>query len=57
MRRVERRHIDTGKNPEIARQRVATNDRPNAELIQGSRGQARTIVPSLDELSRETVIP
>jgi len=47
MRRVTERHISTGKDPEIARKRVATNDRPNAELIHESRGQASLIVPSL----------
>ncbi len=33
-RRVMNRHVATGKSPEVAAHRVATNDRPNAELVQ-----------------------
>ncbi|KAL3702133.1 hypothetical protein R1sor_020155 [Riccia sorocarpa] len=47
MRRVERRHVVTGKPPDVAKWRVAYNDRPNAELIQESKGNADLVIPSL----------
>ena len=47
MQRVIERHVSTGRVLEAAQKRVATNDRPNAELIHGTRGRARLKVPSL----------
>jgi len=47
MRRVEKRHIATGKPPEIAKWRVGYNDRPNAELIELSKCNADLIIPSI----------
>lgn len=47
MRRVERRHVATGKAPDYAKQRVVYNDRPNAELIALTKKNADLIIPSI----------
>ena len=36
-----------GVPPQVAAQRVATNDRPNAELVAATRAYADVVVPSL----------
>ena len=46
MERVRQRQIADGRDPDIVRRRVETNDRPNAELIAKTRRLARMIVPS-----------
>jgi pantothenate kinase len=46
MERVLQRQIADGRDLDVARRRVETNDRPNAELIAKTRGLARVIVPS-----------
>ncbi|KAI4341761.1 hypothetical protein MLD38_026445 [Melastoma candidum] len=48
MQRVLKRHILTGKPPEVAQWRVEYNDRPNAELIMESKKNADLIVRSID---------
>ncbi|URE17692.1 Phosphoribulokinase / Uridine kinase family [Musa troglodytarum] len=40
MERVLKRHISTGKKPDVAKWRIEYNDRPNAELIMGSKKNA-----------------
>eukprot|EP00245_Coleochaete_scutata_P010387 TRINITY_DN3626_c0_g1_i1.p1 TRINITY_DN3626_c0_g1~~TRINITY_DN3626_c0_g1_i1.p1 ORF type:complete len:302 (+),score=50.08 TRINITY_DN3626_c0_g1_i1:74-907(+) len=47
MERVERRHVSTGKPPDVARWRVEYNDRPNAILISATSKHADLIIPSL----------
>ncbi|CAM6093036.1 unnamed protein product [Calypogeia fissa] len=56
MRRVERRHVLTGKPPEIAKWRVAHNDRPNAELIQQSKWNADLWIQSIPLTVSDPVI-
>lgn len=46
MERVERRHVATGKKPEVAKWRIGYNDRPNAELVVLTRNKADVIIPS-----------
>lgn len=46
MERVFRRQTAIGLAPEVSRGRIAGNDRPNAELVLGSRCNARVVVPS-----------
>ncbi|XP_010278161.1 PREDICTED: putative uridine kinase C227.14 [Nelumbo nucifera] len=48
MNRVLKRHISTGKPPDIAKWRIAYNDRPNAELINKSKKNADLIIRSVD---------
>ncbi|XP_057438599.1 putative uridine kinase C227.14 [Lotus japonicus] len=48
MQRVLKRHISTGKPPDIAKQRVENNDRLNAELIMKSKKNADLIIKSVD---------
>ncbi|KAK1287791.1 hypothetical protein QJS10_CPB19g01111 [Acorus calamus] len=48
MQRVLKRHISTGKTPDIASWRVEYNDRPNAELIMTSKKNADLVIRSVD---------
>lgn len=48
MERVVKRHISTGRAPDVARWRVEYNDRPNAELIMKSKKNADLIIKSID---------
>ncbi|OEL31185.1 putative uridine kinase [Dichanthelium oligosanthes] len=48
MQRVLRRHIATGKEPDVAAWRISYNDRPNAELIMESRKNADLVIRSVD---------
>ncbi|XP_021897975.1 putative uridine kinase C227.14 [Carica papaya] len=48
MQRVLRRHISTGKPPDVAKCRIEYNDRPNAELIMKSKKNADLIIRSVD---------
>ncbi|KAL7113018.1 hypothetical protein ACP275_04G036800 [Erythranthe tilingii] len=48
MERVLRRHISTGKPPDVAKWRIDYNDRPNAELIIKSKQRADLIIKSVD---------
>ncbi|MQL84969.1 hypothetical protein Taro_017473 [Colocasia esculenta] len=48
MQRVVKRHISTGKTPDIAKWRVDYNDRPNAELIMKSKKNADLVIKSVD---------
>lgn len=48
MQRVLKRHIATGKEPEVAAWRISYNDRPNAELIMESRKNADLVIRSVD---------
>uniref|UniRef100_A0A7N0SVI7 Phosphoribulokinase/uridine kinase domain-containing protein n=1 Tax=Kalanchoe fedtschenkoi TaxID=63787 RepID=A0A7N0SVI7_KALFE len=48
MQRVLKRHIFTGKPPDVAKWRVEYNDRPNAELILHSKKNADLIIKSID---------
>lgn len=48
MQRVLKRHISTGKPPDIAKQRIENNDRLNAELIMKSKKNADIIIKSVD---------
>lgn len=48
MQRVLRRHILTGKEPDIAKWRIEYNDRPNAELIMKSKKNADLVIKSVD---------
>ncbi|KAH1194966.1 putative uridine kinase [Glycine max] len=48
MQRVLKRHISTGKPPDIAKQRIENNDRLNAELIMKSKKNADIIIKSID---------
>ncbi|XP_051118732.1 putative uridine kinase C227.14 [Andrographis paniculata] len=50
MERVRRRHISTGKPPDVAKWRIDYNDRPNAELIMKSKNKADLIIKSVDFL-------
>ncbi|KAL8214991.1 hypothetical protein R6Q57_004440 [Mikania cordata] len=47
MERVLKRHISIGNTPEIAKQRIEYNDRPNAELIFKSKKNADLIIKSV----------
>ncbi|TKW29465.1 hypothetical protein SEVIR_3G396100v4 [Setaria viridis] len=48
MQRVLKRHIATGKEPDVAAWRISYNDRPNAELIMESRKDADLVIRSVD---------
>ncbi|PKA56817.1 Uridine kinase-like protein 5 [Apostasia shenzhenica] len=48
MQRVLKRHIATGKAPDVAKWRIDYNDRPNAELIMKSKRKADLIIKSVD---------
>lgn len=48
MQRVLRRHISTGKPPDVAKWRIEYNDRPNAELVMKSKTNADLIIKSVD---------
>ncbi|PKI64068.1 hypothetical protein CRG98_015512 [Punica granatum] len=48
MQRVLKRHISTGKPPDVAKWRIEHNDRPNAELIMKSKKNADLIIRSID---------
>ncbi|XP_078150003.1 P-loop containing nucleoside triphosphate hydrolases superfamily protein [Carex rostrata] len=48
MERVLKRHISTGKGPDVAAWRIGYNDRPNAELIMKSKNKADLVIPSID---------
>lgn len=50
MQRVLKRHISTGKAPDVAKWRIDYNDRPNAELIMKSKKDADLVIKSVDEL-------
>ncbi|XP_004247213.1 putative uridine kinase C227.14 isoform X1 [Solanum lycopersicum] len=50
MQRVLKRHISTGKSPNVAKWRIDYNDRPNAELIMKSKNNADLVIKSIDEL-------
>ncbi|GJX23384.1 putative uridine kinase [Tanacetum coccineum] len=47
MERVLKRHIGTGNTPELAKQRIEYNDRPNAELVCKSKKNADLIIKSI----------
>lgn len=47
MGRVFQRQTGIGLTPDESRQRIAGNDRPNAELIARTKGRASLLVPSL----------
>lgn len=48
MERVLKRHISTGKAPDVAKWRIEYNDRPNAELIMKSKKNADLVISSVD---------
>ncbi|PON95020.1 P-loop containing nucleoside triphosphate hydrolase [Trema orientale] len=48
MQRVLKRHISTGKPPDVAKWRIEYNDRPNAELIIKSKSNADLVIKSVD---------
>ncbi|KAB1208853.1 hypothetical protein CJ030_MR6G011289 [Morella rubra] len=48
MQRVLKRHIATGKTPDVANWRIEYNDRPNAELIIKSKKNADLVIKSVD---------
>ncbi|KAK6141609.1 hypothetical protein DH2020_024644 [Rehmannia glutinosa] len=48
MQRVLKRHVSTGKPPDVAKWRIDYNDRPNAELIIKSSKNADLIIKSVD---------
>ncbi|GAB2302239.1 hypothetical protein Dimus_036256 [Dionaea muscipula] len=48
MQRVVKRHISTGKHPDVAKWRVEYNDRPNAEMVMKSKKNADLIIRSID---------
>ncbi|KAK9087148.1 hypothetical protein Syun_029542 [Stephania yunnanensis] len=48
MQRVLKRHISTGKSPDVAKWRIEYNDRPNAELINKSKKNADLVIRSVD---------
>ncbi|PRQ25976.1 putative uridine kinase [Rosa chinensis] len=48
MQRVLKRHIATGKPPDVAKWRIEYNDRPNAETIIKSKKNADLIIKSID---------
>lgn len=46
MQRVFERQTAIGVTPEQSRVRIATNDRPNGELVRATRHNAQVVVPS-----------
>nr|CAB3466417.1 unnamed protein product [Digitaria exilis] len=48
MQRVLKRHIATGKEPDVAAWRISYNDRPNAELIMESKKNADLVIRSVN---------
>ncbi|KAL5206881.1 hypothetical protein ABZP36_035090 [Zizania latifolia] len=48
MQRVLKRHVATGKEPDVAAWRISYNDRPNAELIIKSKKAADLVIRSVD---------
>ncbi|RVX20903.1 putative uridine kinase C227.14 [Vitis vinifera] len=48
MERVVKRHVSTGKPPDIAKWRIEYNDRPNAELIIKSKKNADLVIRSVN---------
>ncbi|OMP08823.1 Phosphoribulokinase/uridine kinase [Corchorus olitorius] len=48
MQRVLKRHISTGKPPDVAQWRIDYNDRPNAELIMKSKKNADLVIRSIN---------
>lgn len=46
MQRVYERQVAIGVAPETSRVRIASNDRPNGELVNATRHVARVLVPS-----------
>ncbi|KAK6937603.1 Phosphoribulokinase/uridine kinase [Dillenia turbinata] len=48
MERVRKRHISTGKPPELAKWRIEYNDRPNAELVNRFKHNADLVIRSID---------
>lgn len=48
MTRVLKRHISTGKLPDVAKWRIDYNDHPNAELIMKTKKNADLIIKSVD---------
>ncbi|XP_006664714.2 putative uridine kinase C227.14 isoform X2 [Oryza brachyantha] len=48
MQRVLKRHVATGKEPDVAAWRISYNDRPNAELIIKSKKTADLVIGSVD---------
>jgi hypothetical protein len=46
MQRVFERQTAIGVAPEQSRVRIATNDRPNGELVNATRHNAQVVVPS-----------
>ncbi|WOL08903.1 uridine kinase [Canna indica] len=48
MQRVLKRHISTGKEPDVAKWRIEYNDRPNAELIMATKKNADLVIKSVD---------
>ena len=46
MQRVFERQTAIGVTPEQSRVRIATNDRPNGELVRDTRHNAQVVVPS-----------
>ncbi|XP_031267616.1 putative uridine kinase C227.14 isoform X1 [Pistacia vera] len=48
MQRVIKRHISTGKPPDVAKWRIEYNDRPNAELIMKSKKNADLVIKSIE---------
>lgn len=47
MQRVYGRQVAIGLRPEVSRERIRSNDRPNAELIAQTSAHADLVVPSL----------
>lgn len=47
--RLYERHRAGGKTPEVARERIAHNDLPNAALVAGTRGRADLVLTARDE--------
>ncbi|KAJ6399383.1 hypothetical protein OIU77_020015 [Salix suchowensis] len=48
MQRVLKRHISTGKPPDVAKWRIEYNDQPNAELIIESKKNADLVIRSIN---------
>ncbi|KAK6286403.1 hypothetical protein POUND7_012582 [Theobroma cacao] len=48
IQRVLKRHISTGKPPDVAQWRIDYNDRPNAEIIMTSKKNADLVIRSVD---------
>ena len=46
MTRVYNRQVGNGRDPEIVKGRIAGNDRPNAELVEACKRNAKVVVPS-----------